>query len=149
MIIGPAVSHRWQETKLDELDPVLEGVARYFQLVVGPDAVADHAHDLRRGEIGLADRARDRRSSNQCSRHLSTLYGAGVLDRRKSGNFILYKVSDQTLIEICRTACVHFAARHELGEGGASEARSLARDFAVAQTGEAAGPGDAGPGAGA
>ena len=44
------------------------------------------------------------------SRHLSMLYRAGVLSRRREGTFVFYKISDPMITELCRTVCVKLAA---------------------------------------
>jgi DNA-binding transcriptional ArsR family regulator len=44
------------------------------------------------------------------SRHLSMLYRAGVLSRRRQGTFVFYKISDPMITELCRTVCVKLAA---------------------------------------
>ena len=43
------------------------------------------------------------------SRHLSMLYRAGVLSRRREGTFVFYKISDPTITDLCRTVCVKLA----------------------------------------
>jgi DNA-binding transcriptional ArsR family regulator len=44
------------------------------------------------------------------SRHLSMLFRAGVLSRRRQGTFVFYKISDPMITELCRTVCVKLAA---------------------------------------
>ncbi len=44
------------------------------------------------------------------SRHLSLLHRSGVLSRRREGTSVFYKVSDQTLTDLCRLVCVRMAA---------------------------------------
>ncbi len=43
------------------------------------------------------------------SRHLSLLYRAGVLNRRRDGTFVYYKISDPMITELCRSVCVRLA----------------------------------------
>ncbi|MEZ5648993.1 MAG: metalloregulator ArsR/SmtB family transcription factor [Burkholderiaceae bacterium] len=123
---------------------MLEGVARYFSLLSDPTRLRI-MHTICSVEKSVTQIVRETGAAQtNVSRHLSTLYGAGVLSRRKSGNFIFYRVSDQTLIEICRTACVHFAARHESDEPAVAQALSLAEGFAAGEVapGSAAGSAD-------
>ena len=47
---------------------------------------------------------------NYTSRTIST-HMAGVASRRKVGAQAMYGISDRTLTEICRTACVSLVAR--------------------------------------
>lgn len=50
-------------------------------------------------------------SQSTASRHLANLHLAGVASRRKVGAQAMYGISDRTLTEICRTACVSLVAR--------------------------------------
>ncbi len=43
------------------------------------------------------------------SRHLSLLHRSGVLSRRREGTSVFYRVSDQTLTDLCRLVCVRMA----------------------------------------
>ena len=45
------------------------------------------------------------------SRHLAMLHQAGVVSRRRAGNTVLYRVTDQDFIQICRNVCVQIAGR--------------------------------------
>jgi len=47
------------------------------------------------------------------SRHLTMLYRAGVLSRRRQGTFVFYKVSDALLTDLCRSVCVRLAGALE------------------------------------
>lgn len=40
------------------------------------------------------------------SRHLSLLYRAGVLARRREGTYVYYRISDPMLTDLCRSVCV-------------------------------------------
>jgi DNA-binding transcriptional ArsR family regulator len=74
-------------------------------------------HSLCHDERTVSDIVRETGASQtNVSRHLNFMYRAGVLRRRKDGNFTWYSVSDSTLTELCRTVCVHIAARREHGE---------------------------------
>ncbi len=44
------------------------------------------------------------------SRHLSLLHRSGVLSRRRVGTSVFYKVSDQTLTDLCRLVCARMTA---------------------------------------
>ncbi|MEZ5740182.1 MAG: metalloregulator ArsR/SmtB family transcription factor [Burkholderiaceae bacterium] len=113
----------------DDLEPVLEGVSRYFSLLAEPTRLRI-LHAICSTEKSVTEIVEETGASQtNVSRHLGTLFSAGVLNRRKQGNFIYYQVSDDTLIEICRTACVHYASRSEPNEKRGSGAKALARDF--------------------
>ncbi|MFZ9315247.1 MAG: ArsR/SmtB family transcription factor [Burkholderiaceae bacterium] len=47
------------------------------------------------------------------SRHLTMLYRAGVLSRRRQGTFVFYKVCDTLLTDLCRSVCVRLAGALE------------------------------------
>lgn len=47
------------------------------------------------------------------SRHLTMLYRAGVLSRRRHGTFVYYKVCDALLTDLCRSVCVRLAGALE------------------------------------
>ena len=50
-------------------------------------------------------------TQSNISRHLNLMYRAGVLQRRKEGTLVLYQVKEPTVVELCRTVCVHVAAK--------------------------------------
>jgi DNA-binding transcriptional ArsR family regulator len=43
------------------------------------------------------------------SQHLSVLYRAGVLTRRREGTQVVYRIGNASASAICRTVCVDFA----------------------------------------
>jgi DNA-binding transcriptional ArsR family regulator len=98
---------------MQELDPVFEKVARYFALLSDPSRlkVIHSVCNIERSvnevvsETGL--------SQSTASRHLANLHLSGVATRRKNGTQALYVISDRTLTDICRTACVSMVAREE------------------------------------
>ncbi len=96
---------------LDELGRVFETVSRYFSLLSEPMRLRI-LHAICEGERSVSDIV-DETGSTQTniSRHLNSMYRAGVLTRRKEGSFTYYGVSDTALTEICRTVCVHIATR--------------------------------------
>lgn len=95
----------------DDLGRVFETVSRYFSLLSEPMRIRI-LHAICHAERTVSDIV-DETGSTQTniSRHLNSMYKAGVLTRRKDGNFIYYGVADTALTEICRTVCVHIAAR--------------------------------------
>ena len=61
------------------------------------------------------------------------MFRAGVLTRRRCGNFVYYGVGDDTLAEICRTVCVHIAARGDGAHIGIEADPALNTDAARAR----------------
>ena len=44
------------------------------------------------------------------SQHLSTLYRAGVLGKRRDGVQIYYRIIDERVAQLCRTVCLQIAS---------------------------------------
>jgi len=53
------------------------------------------------------------------SQHLSTLYRAGVLAKRRDGTQIYYRLQSERVAQLCRAVCTQVAV--ELGDGGGVE----------------------------
>jgi DNA-binding transcriptional ArsR family regulator len=98
---------------MQELEPVFQKVARYFSLLSDPSrlkvihAICSVERSVNEvvAETGLAQ--------STVSRHLTSLHASAVAARRKNGTQALYVISDRTLTDICRTACVSLVAREE------------------------------------
>lgn len=94
-----------------DLDSVFESASRYFALLAEPmrlkilHAICDRERTV--GDIVAATGA----TQTTVSRHLGAMHRAGALSRRRDRNFTWYGVADATLTELCRTVCVHVAAR--------------------------------------
>lgn len=98
---------------MDSLGQVFEAVSSYFALLSEPTRLRI-LHAICRGEKSVSQIvAETGASQTNVSHHLSTLYRAGALNRRKDGNFTYYSVRDSALTEICRTVCTHIAARDD------------------------------------
>lgn len=55
------------------------------------------------------------------SRHLQLLYRAGVVDRRRAGSSVFYRVADPNFVDICRTVSISVACRdvdRQIQDGG-------------------------------
>lgn len=116
---------------VDELGRVFEAVSGYFALLAEPMRVRI-LHAICQCEKTVSDIvAETGATQTNISRHLNSMYRAGVLTRRKEGAFTYYGVRDHALTEICRTVCVHIAARAEAGADGCSEMMDLARGLRV------------------
>ena len=94
-----------------DLDSVFESASCYFALLAEPmrlkilHAICDRERTV--GDIVAATGA----TQTTVSRHLGAMHRAGALSRRRDRNFTWYGVADATLTELCRTVCVHVAAR--------------------------------------
>lgn len=95
----------------DGLDPVLAVVARYFGVLAEPTrlkilhAICDDEQSV--SAIVAAIGA----TQTNVSRHLSLMYGAGVVERRREGNAVYYRMADPEFVEICRRMCERIASR--------------------------------------
>jgi DNA-binding transcriptional ArsR family regulator len=95
----------------DEIGPFLQQIAGFFSLLSEPSRLKIVQVICREersvGEIvaltGL--------SQSNVSRQLNLMLDHGVLARRKSGNQAFFKVSDETLIEVCRDVCIRLASK--------------------------------------
>lgn len=103
-------SHQlWVSPDQAEVHFILERASRYFSLLAEParlrilQAVCDKECSVQEivGQTSLPQ--------PNVSRHLSLLFNAGVLSRRREGTFVFYKVSDPLVTQLCRTVCVHLA----------------------------------------
>jgi DNA-binding transcriptional ArsR family regulator len=95
---------------VDDLSPVFEKVSRYFALLAEPTRIRV-LHSICQQEKTVSEVVQETGSTQtNISRHLSSMYQAGVLTRRKQGTQVYYGVADEALTEICRTVCVHIAA---------------------------------------
>jgi DNA-binding transcriptional ArsR family regulator len=113
----------WQQQLciMEELNLVFDKVARYFSLLSDPSRLKV-IHAVCSKEMSVNDVvAATGLSQSTVSRHLSNLHQSGVASRRKEGTLALYVVTDSTLTDICRTACVSLVARE------ADDARTLAK----------------------
>lgn len=107
---------------MDELDPVFNAVAAYFSVLSEPTrlrimhAICDTEKPVSQivEEIGA--------TQTNASRHLSLMFRAGVLSRRKEGSQVYYRVADPSMVEICRTVCKRIA-------GSMDEKKPLRREL--------------------
>ena len=47
------------------------------------------------------------------SQHLTTLYQAGILGKRREGVQIFYRIADERIVDICRAVCGQIAAKQD------------------------------------
>ncbi|HWS74297.1 MAG TPA: metalloregulator ArsR/SmtB family transcription factor, partial [Quisquiliibacterium sp.] len=94
---------------MEDLGRVFETVSRYFSLLSEPMRLRI-LHSICDGERTVSEIvAETGATQTNVSRHLNTMYRAGVLTRRKESTFTYYGVADLALTDICRTVCVHIA----------------------------------------
>lgn len=100
---------------MNEAELVFKQVAEYFALLADPTRLRilsclcgteRPVHEVV-DEIGL--------TQANISRHLNILFRAGVVDRRREGSSVLYRVVDPNFVDICRTVSITVASR-DIGE---------------------------------
>lgn len=96
---------------MDELDPVFDAVASYFSVLSEPTRLRI-MHAICETEKPVSQIVEEIGSTQtNVSRHLSLMFRAGVLGRRKEGNQVYYRVADDAMVEICRTVCNRIAGQ--------------------------------------
>jgi DNA-binding transcriptional ArsR family regulator len=96
---------------MDELSGLFESVAQYFGLLADPTRLritrcickSEKTVTQIVDEVGA--------TQTNVSRHLALLRQAGMVTRRKDGNFVYYAIGDTALLEICRIVCLQIAGR--------------------------------------
>jgi len=86
-------------------DELAELVARRFKLLGEPMRVK-LLDRLRGGEASVQELAAAVGTTQQnVSKHLGALADAGVVGRRKQGNFVYYRVVDEGIWQLCQDVC--------------------------------------------
>jgi DNA-binding transcriptional ArsR family regulator len=114
---------------MQELEPVFDKVARYFSLLSDASRLKV-IHAVCNTEQSVTDvMTATGLSQSAVSRHLTNLHLSGVASRRKAGVQVRYVITDSTLTDICRTACVSLMARESDELAAASALRESAGQF--------------------
>lgn len=91
------------------MEKVFERVAQYFNVLSEP-ARLRIMYTICSGEKSVSEVIRLCGSSQaNVSRHLTLLYKAGILMRRKEGTTVFYSIADETTVEMCQTVCAKIA----------------------------------------
>ncbi len=86
-------------------DPVIELVAARFRVLGEPMRIRILEH-LREREASVQELTEEIGSSQQnISKHLGVLHQAGVLSRRRDGNFVRYAIADEGVFALCDQVC--------------------------------------------
>lgn len=86
----------------------LDAVARLFRTLAEPTRLAI-LQRLRAGPSAVGDlvAALDTKQAN-VSKQLGVLFDAGLVDRRRDGNAVLYSIRDPIVFELCELVCGKF-----------------------------------------
>jgi DNA-binding transcriptional ArsR family regulator len=92
-----------------ESNAVFESAAELFSLLSTPVRLKILS-SLCHGEKNVSQMLDEIDSSQpNLSQHLSALYRAGVLGKRREGTQIFYRVINEKAVNICRSVCVQVA----------------------------------------
>ena len=94
----PAVTHPLS-------DELVELIAGRFRAFADPTRIKllDRLHD---GEATVGDLTQAAGTTQQnVSKHLLILLNAGIVARRRAGNFSYYRIADPSVFELCETVC--------------------------------------------
>ena len=102
-------------TPIADSDEVFELAAELFRVMSAPMRLRIIS-SLCHGEKNVGELLRDIHTTQpNMSQHLHTLYRAGVLDRRRDGVQIYYRIVNDRVVSLCRAVCTQIAI-----EGGAA-----------------------------
>ena len=83
----------------------LEAIAARFRVMGDPSRLRILAYVMQ-GERSVSEVIDEVGSSqSNVSRHLQSLYTAGLVERRRDGNSIYYSVTDPVIFDLCKLMC--------------------------------------------
>jgi DNA-binding transcriptional ArsR family regulator len=86
-------------------DEFVELIAERFRALSEPTRIK-LLDRLRLGEASVLDLSDAMATTQQnVSKHLGVLHRAGVVARRKQGNFVYYSIADAGILRLCETVC--------------------------------------------
>jgi DNA-binding transcriptional ArsR family regulator len=86
-------------------EPLVELIAQRFRVIGEPMRIR-LLDRLRDGEASVQDLTEALGASQQnVSKHLGVLHGAGVVERRKEGNRVIYAIADDSVLALCEQVC--------------------------------------------
>ena len=111
-----------QEVAQDESEAVFATAAELFSLLSTPIRLKIIS-SLCRGEKNVSQLLDDIDTTQpNMSQHLSTLYRAGVLGKRRDGTQIYYRIESERAATLCRAVCTQIAVEMDPESGlGADE----------------------------
>jgi DNA-binding transcriptional ArsR family regulator len=94
---------------LAQSDEVFERAAEVFRVMAAPMRLRIIS-SLCQGEknVSVLLTEIDTTQPNM-SQHLNTLYQAGVVDKRRDGVQIYYRIANQQVVQLCRAVCTQIA----------------------------------------
>ena len=98
-----------KDTERDESEAVFNTAAELFGLLATPIRLKILSA-LCTGEKNVSQLLREIDTTQpNMSQHLSTLYRAGVLGKRRDASQIYYRIENQQAVAVCRSVCTQIA----------------------------------------
>lgn len=86
-------------------DDLVELIARRFRVLSEPSRI-QLLDRLREGERSVNELAAELGAGQQnVSKHLGVLADAGIVARRKEGNYVYYRIADEGVLGLCEQVC--------------------------------------------
>jgi DNA-binding transcriptional ArsR family regulator len=94
-------------------EPLAELIAKRFRVLAEPNRIRI-LDRLRTGETSVQDLTQSLAMSQQnVSKHVGILAAAGIVERRKDGNLALYRIVDESVLDLCEQVCGSLARQVE------------------------------------
>ena len=85
--------------------PLVDHIASRFKALSDPKRI-EILDRLRGGEHSVSELVKEVGGSQQnISKHLATLHADGIVGRRKVGTSVLYRIEDETVLDLCEHVC--------------------------------------------
>ena len=105
-----------QTNPVSESDQVFDLAAELFRVMSAPLRLKIIS-SLCDGEKTVSELLNDINTTQpNMSQHLSTLYQAGVLGKRRDGVNIYYRIVNQRVVTLCRAVCIQIASETDLAQ---------------------------------
>lgn len=99
--------------KEDLSEEALKMIADRFRLLADPTRLRI-LHTLGNGEMNVGELvAAAKAGQANVSKHLGAMLEAGIVSRRKEGLNAIYRVSDETIFDLCDVVCSRLKAQLE------------------------------------
>lgn len=99
-----------------QLNQVYEKAANFFNILAEPTRLKI-MHVLCSGEQSVNTVMQQvELSQSNISRHLAAMCRHGVLERRKEGVTVYYKIKDEQVVNFCRSICVDIAMEMDVSK---------------------------------
>ena len=98
---------------ISEFEPFVDQIADFFSILSEPSRVKI-VHAICKEERSVSEIVViTGLTQTNVSRQLNHMLAAGVLSRRKAGTQAFFKVTDETLITMCRDVCIRLVSKME------------------------------------